>query len=105
MIRHPPISTLTATLVPHPPFFRSLSEGTWNNYIDARLTIKERRLMDLVDTDEIPLLTAAPTRTASTISGRSSNLMNAAKPADGLLSGGQTRSEEHKSELQSLLRI
>src|SRR3546814_19772895 len=31
-----------------------------------------------------------PTRTASTISGRSSNLMNAAKPADGLLSGGQT---------------
>src|SRR3546814_6335440 len=31
-----------------------------------------------------------PTRTASTLSGRSSNLMNAAKPADGLLSGGQT---------------
>src|SRR3546814_9547831 len=78
-----------------------------------------------------------PTRTASTISGRSSNLMNAAKPADGLLSGGQTialletlgksvngmteeqaardmgvqraasyaRSEEHTSELQSLMRI
>src|SRR3546814_2832343 len=36
-----------------------LSEGTVDDDIDARLTIKERRLMDLVDTDEIPLLTAA----------------------------------------------
>jgi len=36
-----------------------LAEGTVDDDIDGRLVIKERRLTDLVDADDIPLLTAA----------------------------------------------
>ncbi|MEO0464378.1 MAG: DEAD/DEAH box helicase [Pseudomonadota bacterium] len=36
-----------------------VTPGTVDQDIDSRLTIKERRLADLVDTDDIPLLTAA----------------------------------------------
>lgn len=40
-------------------YFHLLAEGTVDDDIDARLVIKERRLTDLVDSDDIPLLTAA----------------------------------------------
>jgi SNF2 family DNA or RNA helicase len=40
-------------------YIHLLSEGTVDDDIDARLIIKERRLTDLVDADDIPLLTAA----------------------------------------------
>src|SRR3546814_10159240 len=83
MIRRPPRSTLTDTLFPYTTLFRSaggeavtyhhlVTPGTVDQDIDTRLTVKERRLADLVDKDDIPLL---------------------------------TRSEEHTSELQSLMRI
>ncbi|HEV7659705.1 MAG TPA: DEAD/DEAH box helicase [Allosphingosinicella sp.] len=36
-----------------------MSEGTVDDDIDTRLVIKEQRLTDLVDSDDIPLLTAA----------------------------------------------
>lgn len=40
-------------------YIHLLSENTIDDDIDARLIIKERRLTDLVDADDIPLLTAA----------------------------------------------
>jgi SNF2 family DNA or RNA helicase len=40
-------------------YIHLLSENTVDGDIDSRLVIKERRLTDLVDSDEIPLLTAA----------------------------------------------
>jgi len=36
-----------------------ITPGTVDQDVDARLTLKEQRLSDLVDTDDIPLLTAA----------------------------------------------
>ena len=40
-------------------YFHLVSPGTIDDDIDTRLIIKERRLADLVDSDEIPLLSAA----------------------------------------------
>lgn len=40
-------------------YYYLVSPGTVDYDIDARLTLKERRLADLVDADDIPLLTAA----------------------------------------------
>ncbi|HVW56732.1 MAG TPA: DEAD/DEAH box helicase [Rhizobiaceae bacterium] len=40
-------------------YYHLITPGTVDQDIDARLTIKERRLADLVDADDIPLLTAA----------------------------------------------
>jgi SNF2 family DNA or RNA helicase len=39
-------------------YYHLISPGTVDEDIDARLIVKERRLADLVDSDEIPLLTA-----------------------------------------------
>jgi SNF2 family DNA or RNA helicase len=40
-------------------YYELVAEGTIDQDIDARLIVKEMRLADLVDADEIPLLTAA----------------------------------------------
>ena len=40
-------------------YYHLVSRDTVDQDIDARLTVKERRLAELVDTDDIPLLTAA----------------------------------------------
>jgi SNF2 family DNA or RNA helicase len=40
-------------------YFNLCSPGTVDDDIDIRLILKERRLLELVDADEIPLLTAA----------------------------------------------
>lgn len=40
-------------------YYHLITPGTVDQDIDARLMIKERRLADLVDADDIPLLTAA----------------------------------------------
>src|SRR3546814_5239287 len=96
MIRRPPRSTLTDTLFPYTTLFRSaggeavtyhhlVTPGTVDQDIDTRLTVKERRLADLVDKDDIPLLTAADDSDLSDLRA--------------------IRSEEHTSELQSLMRI
>src|SRR3546814_7258542 len=79
MIRHPPISTRTDTLFPYTTLFRSLVRGDG----EAR---REARRLD-----------AGTARTS-----RAFLHLHRRRPRHH---GGRARSEEHTSELQSLMRI
>src|SRR3546814_16848862 len=97
MIRRPPRSTRTDTLFPYTPLFRSVREDTWPDgrwdlvkeqhtrsgaFVSVRTDITERKRAELALRDqESRLEQALAERTA------------------------QIRSEEHTSELQSLMRI
>src|SRR3546814_6763588 len=79
MIRRPPRSTLTDTLFPYTTLFRSVGEG-------------QEAMFGVLD--------YAP---AQLPAGKPRYLMGVGKPDD--LVGAVVRSEEHTSELQSLMRI
>src|SRR3546814_4026362 len=86
MIRRPPISTRTDTLVPYPTLFRSQEMGVdrWGHCagvgVDAQLAV----------------MSGAPDRRAAPLAASAAEI--------GLQAGAATRSEEHTSELQSLMR-
>src|SRR3546814_10751218 len=82
MIRRPPRSTLTDTLFPYPTLFRSAGAA-------------RRRLADA------GAILRAPTVRASRIH----QVRPATVPLRRLLAHPWCRSEEHTSELQSLMRI
>src|SRR3546814_10546625 len=77
MIRRPPISTRTDTLFPYTTLFRSLAAWAWIVLTSARLN-------------------AACRTSPSSCCGRSPRRLTC---------DHATRSEEHTSELQSLMRI
>src|SRR3546814_8682456 len=94
MLRRPPRSTRTDTLVPYPTLFRSLLRGTR----DRRAAVpdrSDRRLLQYLDDDPPAVRRACPF-------GR--RPPHRQPPACGI-SAERARSEEHTSELQSLMRI
>src|SRR3546814_4141320 len=96
MIRRPPRSTRTDTLFPYTTLFRSMSQ--------ARLT--EPALTAL---DSVGLEPRAHTRASDMAHGQQRQLelamVLAGQPKLLLLDEPMARSEEHTSELQSLMRI
>src|SRR3546814_2498424 len=94
MIRRPPRSTRTDTLFPYTPLFRSHAD--LDDPVDPR-PIAAHRLADLRDQHQ-----RAAAR--GVIAGRLVHV--GAEPAgDDLSVAKRQRSEEHTSELQSLMRI
>src|SRR3546814_6276679 len=85
MIRRPPRSTRTDTLFPYTTLFRSSYDAV---VIDTVASLGASAFMSGVGGDNVFHLTRS------------------ARPlVDRLLTVGPTRSEEHTSELQSLMRI
>src|SRR3546814_1410667 len=84
MIRRPPRSTRTDTLFPYTTLFRSSSRVT-----------------------HMPQISAQSTRSPAKICARLSppKTGRRRRGASGTVGGGSSRSEEHTSELQSLMRI
>src|SRR3546814_1296761 len=85
MIRRPPRSTRTDTLVPYTPLFRSSDPAAPIAMLTVALAIAGASF--------------TPSPTIATLSSPASFLIAAT------LSSGMRRSEEHTSELQSLMRI
>src|SRR3546814_4714925 len=90
MIRRPPRSTRTDTLFPYTTLFRSVAE----------VTGRTRRLIRLPDGGQ-----KLQSRSPSACMADADAFMNGAKRILVFSDAGGTRSEEHTSELQSLMRI
>src|SRR3546814_4520918 len=99
MIRRPPRSTRTDTLFPYTTLFRSFSDDEVRDFV-ARV----RRFLALDEHAHIAM-TAEDKIDGLSCSLRYENgvLVRAATRGDGQV--GEDRSEEHTSELQSLMRI
>src|SRR3546814_9010200 len=89
MIRRPPRSTLTDTLSPYTTLCRSVGEG------EALRRRQDRQILGDVDAQHV-----AAKQTAVEQADLAQDLDLAHAPI-----GAQHRSEEHTSELQSLMRI
>src|SRR3546814_5528881 len=91
MIRRPPRSTRTYTLFPYTTLFRSddahLSRRDWNRTIRRSAGI------------------AADPAVAARLAEQAEEVAAAAADLEGRLAAQPVRSEEHTSELQSLMRI
>src|SRR3546814_5976231 len=96
MIRRPPRSTRTDTLFPYTTLFRSRGRGG-----DRRRCRGGRRRRRVPGVPPRPRQGALrrPELPAAGLGARP------AREAEGAASGGAGRSEEHTSELQSLMRI
>src|SRR3546814_2335938 len=90
MIRLPPRSTRSDTLVPYTTLFRSFEGPGWSV-----------RLGRAFRAQPFPRDKRCGGRTEEQDHGRRGNRRTACRTA----AGGATRSEEHTSELQSLMRI
>src|SRR3546814_1845710 len=92
MIRRPPRSTRTDTLFPYTTLFRSPDQPEWLSHVNAGV-LKVKLAMAIIGISSIHLL-----RTF---------IESAAIGTEGarVTSQGVLRSEEHTSELQSLMRI
>src|SRR3546814_10471586 len=98
MIRRPPIATRTDTLVPYPTLFRSPAQVEKNKHsVTGQYLSGAARI-------EVPKLRTPrqPDKHITIRKARGNNLknVNAEIPL-----GMMTRSEEHTSDLQSLMRI
>src|SRR3546814_1801939 len=99
MLRAPPRSSRTDTLFPYTTLFRSVfaqfnSElDTFREDVDRRFRYQDRRI------DKLAAMSGAYAGMAMNTAG----LAGANRIGVGV--GGQNRSEEHTSELQSLMRI
>src|SRR3546814_4629612 len=89
MIRRPPRSTRTYTLFPYPTLFRSLM---FAHCFEQRRLHLGRCTIDLVGADQI-------------VEQRAALELEHAFVGTVNVRAGQIRSEEHTSELQSLMRI
>src|SRR3546814_4347893 len=96
MIRRPPRSTRTDTLFPYTTLFRSGFVSIWS--VEKRIRLRHWSIGELANlfAELRGERTLAPQQTAR--SGRS-------KPPSSILAEMHWRSEEHTSELQSLMRI
>src|SRR3546814_4658983 len=103
MILPPPISTRTDTLFPYTTLFRSTKRGTWigqivlqaRGWTENLVSIRSAR-MGTTPTGSRPLV-----QRHWSITSAASVALN--RPE--LFTGTYSRSEEHTSELQSLMRI
>src|SRR3546814_7565012 len=84
MIRRPPRSTRTDTLFPYTTLFRSFRHTGRRGYRSGRISVRQLRLRDI----EPDAADHARSR-----------------PRAGRAAAHRARSEEHTSELQSLMRI
>src|SRR3546814_2845190 len=91
MIRRPPRSTLTDTLFPYTTLFRSVKYRLYNGTIDYDVGFAT--------------LTSATSYGEQLQSLRADYTANLSAPLAGPYSDLLARSEEHTSELQSLMRI
>src|SRR3546814_5660782 len=91
MLRRPPRSTRTDTLFPYTTLFRSLMMGV----LTAAIVYRMQRLVEMSGNDS---LTGLPNR-AWLLQGMPRMFETIRND------GGSLRSEEHTSELQSLMRI
>src|SRR3546814_2779257 len=98
MIRRPPRSTRTDTLFPYTTLFRSLWFATWEGLV--RYNGQEFRTFG---GREIPELRDNGIRAVAV--GASGNLLVATSRGGVSVRRRGVRSEEHTSELQSLMRI
>src|SRR3546814_3438020 len=101
MIRRPPRSTLTDTLFPYTTLFRSLFLQGLGDPLDPLRSAHSRSSQDVVvafcwENASAPRILKAGT---ARLRGR------AALPLSGRVDIPPSRSEEHTSELQSLMRI
>src|SRR3546814_5305382 len=100
MIRRPPRSTRTDTLFPYTTLFRStviiaakLLRSGWNSYISVILQLRVAKMIGSIDAE----LTYIRCQHGSGVNG--------IDLADIIPDQDAIRSEEHTSELQSLMRI
>src|SRR3546814_4368003 len=107
MKRRPPRSTRTDTLFPYTTLFRSLAISVRDHKDEVRLSTALNRLVE----EDLGLLWETDDETHETLL-RGLNDEHLALALDRLgrryglsIASGQPRSEEHTSELQSLMRI
>src|SRR3546814_10401101 len=94
MLLRPPRSTRTDTLFPYTTLFRSGKK---------RMAVAQRGIDELRQyTDSLILI---PNEKLSLVLGKKVTLLNCFKAANDVLQNAVQRSEEHTSELQSLMRI
>src|SRR3546814_9445147 len=102
MIRRPPRSTRTATLFPYTTLFRSvLGEYVGKTYFEA----KRRPVYLIRDIIHSGQPAAAPMRPATTAMPAEKAQVKGRKHSAKSPIATKDRSEEHTSELQSLMRI
>src|SRR3546814_10978384 len=95
MSRRPPRFTRTYTLFPYRPLFRSPSSRPWACHEDPFLgALGPRRLAQWI-TGTSPVMTVV----------KGERAVRPFLPSPSGLTRGSRRSEEHTSELQSLMRI
>src|SRR3546814_7718317 len=104
MIRRPPRSKLTDTLLPYSTLFRSdIPEGT--ETIDAKGALIAPGIVDLGSfAIDMPAFAAGGITRAALMPDQSPPLDDAALIQRAAAAGKPDRSEEHTSELQSLMR-
>src|SRR3546814_3477435 len=103
MIRQPPISTRTDTLFPYTTLFRSQARHRPRL---ARPPIPHQRRAAVVEGlgEDRQIILPPPPRALCTLARSPSSTGTARKSSTKLVEAGE-RSEEHTSELQSLMRI
>src|SRR3546814_20747512 len=94
MIRRPPIATRTDTLFPYTTLFRSTPDQVRGDEGGGK---DRRMLFDL--SGKVALVTGANTGIGQGIA------LALAEAGADIAAAGRSRSEEHTSELQSLMRI
>src|SRR3546814_7928668 len=101
MIRRPPRSTRTDTLFPYTTLFRSFSAYAQNLSLDIPAGTLSKALVALANASGVQLVSTDLPHALLANGLHGDYTIEAA--LDALLAG--TRSEEHTSELQSLMRI
>src|SRR3546814_10230921 len=110
MLRRPPGSTRTATLFPDPTLFRAAGEVLLLAVTPERAEVALDRLPAAAGGDAHALVvvadrTAGGERVVEPVAVLAGDAVGDVREARGALVGGDDRSEEHTSELQSLMRI
>src|SRR3546814_8300126 len=100
MIRRPPISTRTDTLLPYTTLFRSLSSCRLSN-----VECRDYVLAHHDDLSEIPCIASAIRPVPYCTRSNDMTVISRSVPGASSMSLIAFRSEEHTSELQSLMRI
>src|SRR3546814_5967172 len=109
MIRRPPRSTLTDTLFPYTTLFRSVYRPL--HFLGGKLTVFPPFRVPIPRDFDFPILSVAPEAVprhehlGPVLRGRLHRLPHYAAAPFALAGIRTRRSEEHTSELQSLMRI